>query len=67
MSLTFTSDWDTTQTVTVSGVNDSDTNGESLTVSLSASGGDYAGTTGLGERQRDRRRHGGPGGQRPPR
>ena len=46
-SLTFTmSDWDTTQTVTVSGVNDSDAAAESIMVSLSASGGDYAGKIG---------------------
>ena len=46
-SLTFTTaDWDTTQTVTVSGVNDSDAGAESVMVSLSASGGDYAGKTG---------------------
>ena len=45
-SLTFaTTNWNTTQTVTVSGVNDSDTNGESVTVSLSASGGGYGSTT----------------------
>ena len=43
-NLTFTmSDWDTTQTVTVSGVDDSDTAPENVTVSLSASGGDYSG------------------------
>ena len=43
-NLTFTmSDWDTTQTVTVSGVDDSDTAPENVTVSLSATGGDYSG------------------------
>ena len=46
-SLTFTTtDWNATQEVTVSGVDDSDTDNESLTVTLSASGGDYAGKTG---------------------
>ena len=46
-SLTFTTtDWNATQEVTVSGVEDSDTDNESLTVTLSASGGDYAGKTG---------------------
>ena len=42
-SLTFTTgNWDTTQTVTVSGVDDSDAAAESVTVSLNASGGDYS-------------------------
>ena len=46
-NLTFTTaDWDTTQTVTVSGVDDSDAAAESVMVSLSASGGGYAGKTG---------------------
>ena len=46
-SLTFTTtDWNATQEVTVSGVEDSDTDNESLTVTASASGGDYAGKTG---------------------
>ena len=41
-SLTFTtSDWNTPQTVTVAGVNDNDATGESVTISNSASGGDY--------------------------
>ena len=40
-----TTNWNTTKTVTVSGVNDLDTNVESVTVSLAASGGDYAGKT----------------------
>ena len=45
-SLTFTTtDWGTAQTVTVSGVADSDTGDESLSVGLSATGGDYAGET----------------------
>ena len=46
VSLTFmTSNWNTAQTVTVGGVNDSDSSNETLTVSLSASGGGYAGKT----------------------
>ena len=46
-SLTFTtSDWDTEQTVTVSGVPDDDALDESEWVRLAASGGDYAGLTG---------------------
>ena len=41
-SLTFTtSDWNTTQTVTVTGVNDNDATNEVVTISNSASGGDY--------------------------
>ena len=45
-SLTFTTtDWGTAQTVTVSGVADSDTGDESLSVGLSATGGDYEGET----------------------
>ena len=46
-SLTFTTtDWNATQEVTVSGVDDSDTDNESLTVTARASGGGYAGKTG---------------------
>ena len=46
-SLTFTtSDWDIAQTVTVSGVNDADAADEGVAVSLSASGGGYAGVSG---------------------
>ena len=45
-SLSFTTaNWDTTQTVTVSGVDDPDTAEESVTVSLSAMGGGYGGKT----------------------
>ena len=45
-SLTFTTgNWGTTQTVTVSGVGDTDTQDENLGVTLTASGGDYAGKT----------------------
>ena len=45
-SLTFTTtDWGTAQTVTVSGVADDDGADESLSVGLSATGGDYAGET----------------------
>jgi len=41
-SLIFTaSDWNTAQTVTVTGVNDDDATNESVTISSSASGGDY--------------------------
>ena len=44
--LTFTTgNWETAQSVTVSGVHDDDTRDESVTVTLSASGGDYAGET----------------------
>ena len=40
-SLTFTpSTWDTTQTITVRGVNDSDSDGESTTITLTAESGD---------------------------
>lgn len=48
-SLSFTTaNWDTAQTVTVTGVQDDDTSDESLTVSLSAAStdGDYQGKTG---------------------
>ena len=42
-SLTFTtSDWSTAQTVTVKGVQDADGSDESVTISLAASGADYA-------------------------
>ena len=42
-SLTFTtSNWNTTQTVTVAGVQDDDASDESVTMSLSASGGGYS-------------------------
>ena len=45
-SLSFTTaNWDTTQTVTVSGVDDPDTAEESVTVSLSATDGGYEGKT----------------------
>ena len=45
-SLSFTTaNWDTTQTVTVSGVDDPDTAEESVTVSLSATDGGYGGKT----------------------
>ena len=45
-SLSFTTaNWDTTQTVTVSGVDDPDTAEESVTVSLSATGGGYGSKT----------------------
>ena len=40
-----TSNWNTAQTVTVSGVNDADSTNEDVTVSLSALGGGYAGKT----------------------
>ena len=64
-SLSFTTaNWDTTQTVTVSGVDDPDTAEESVTVSLSATDGGYEWPDGVGERQRHGRRHGEPGGQR---
>ena len=44
--LTFTTgNWETAQSVTVSGVHDDDTRDESVTVTLSASGGDYGGET----------------------
>ena len=45
-SLTFTSsNWGTAQTVTVTAADDSNTEDESLTISLTAAGGDYAGLT----------------------
>ena len=45
-TLTFTtSDWSTAQSVTVGGVDDDDALDESVTVTLSASGGDYGGET----------------------
>ena len=45
-SLSFSaSNWNTAQTVTVSGVNDDDTSNETLNVSLSASDGGYTGET----------------------
>ena len=45
-TLTFTTgDWSTAQSVTVSGVDDDDALDESVTVTLSASGGDYSGET----------------------
>ena len=45
-ALTFTSgNWGTAQSVTVSGVHDDDTRDETVTVTLSASGGDYGGET----------------------
>ena len=45
--LTFTTDtWDDAQTVTVTGVDDDDGSNESVDISLSAAGGDYAGKTG---------------------
>ena len=40
-----TSNWDTEQTVTVRGVNDGDSDGEFVTVTNTASGGEYAGET----------------------
>ena len=40
-----TSNWDTEQTVTVRGVNDGDSDGETVTVTNTASGGEYAGVT----------------------
>ena len=44
--LTFTTqNWRTAQTVTVSGVSDDDTGDETVTVTVTASGGDYAGNT----------------------
>ena len=44
--LTFTTqNWGTAQTVTVSGVSDDDAGDETVTVTLTASGGDYAGET----------------------
>ena len=44
--LTFTTqNWRTAQTVRVSGVSDDDTGDETVTVTLTASGGDYAGET----------------------
>ena len=47
-SLTFTTtNWSSTQQVTVSGVDDSDTDNESLTVTASASGGGYGGKTAM--------------------
>ena len=46
-SLTFTTgNWDSTQDISVSGVNDTDTDDESTNVSQAAVGGDYAGKTG---------------------
>ena len=46
-SLTFTtSDWDRTQTVTVTGVQDADTADEIVTVSLGALGGGYGSVSG---------------------
>ena len=46
-SLLFTTaDWNTVQTVTVSGVDDSDTAPETVTVSLNAAGGGYGSKTG---------------------
>ena len=46
-SLTFTTEnWNSIQTVTVEAVGDADTDNEEVTVTLSASGGDYAGQTG---------------------
>ena len=45
-TLRFTpSNWDTEQTVTVRGVNDGDSDGETVTVTHTASGGEYAGVT----------------------
>ena len=45
-TLTFTTgDWSTAQSVTVGGVDDDDALDESVTVTLSASGGDYSGET----------------------
>ena len=40
-----TSNWDTEQTVTVRGVNDGDSDGELVTITNTASGGEYAGVT----------------------
>ena len=40
-----TSNWDTSQTVTVRGVNDGDSTDETVTVTNTASGGEYAGVT----------------------
>ena len=40
-----TSNWDTEQTVTVRGVNDGDSTDETVTVTNTASGGEYAGVT----------------------
>ena len=46
-SLTFTTaNWKTAQTVTVTALDDDDASGESVTVALAASGGDYALVTG---------------------
>ena len=45
-ALTFTTgNWSTAQSVTVGGVDDDDALHESVTVTLSASGGDYGGVT----------------------
>ena len=45
-TLRFTpSNWDTEQTVTVRGVNDGDSDGEIVTITNTASGGEYAGVT----------------------
>ena len=45
-TLRFTpSNWDTEQTVTVRGVNDGDSDGELVTITNTASGGEYAGVT----------------------
>ena len=45
-TLRFTpSNWDTEQTVTVRGVNDGDSDGEIVTITHTASGGEYAGVT----------------------
>ena len=45
-TLRFTpSNWDTEQTVTVRGVNDGDSDGEFVTITNTASGGEYAGVT----------------------
>ena len=45
-TLTFTTgDWSTAQSVTVSGVDDADALDESVTVTLTASGGDYSGSS----------------------
>ena len=61
-SLTFTTtNWNTTQQVTVSGEDDTDTDNESLTVTASASGGGYGRQDGHGQRHGDGRRHGQPG------
>ena len=40
-----TSNWDTAQTVTVRGVNDGDSTDETVTITNTASGGEYAGVT----------------------